>query len=204
MSRELDPLELAAADLLVAVDAGADALERVGLEPGLLVGDMDSVTAGNREYLEDKGVEIVTLPEAKDETDLEAALRLVVGRGADEVVIYGALGGPRLDHLVGNILLLMAPWLRGTDVRLVDDSHEVFLAHGDASVQGEPGDQVSLSALTAEVEDVRTEGLLYPLLGETLVRHSTRSISNELTAAQARVKHGTGTLLVIHYREGQR
>ena len=30
-------------------------------------------------------------------------------RGADDITVYGALGGPRLDHLVGNLLLLSSP-----------------------------------------------------------------------------------------------
>jgi thiamine pyrophosphokinase len=47
---------------------------------------------------------------------------------------------------------------------------------------------------------VRTEGLLYPLVGETLLRSSTRGISNLMTGASARVTHGSGALLLIHYR----
>lgn len=200
LSSDLDPRELAAADLLVAVDGGADALARAGAEPALLVGDMDSVSAAARRALEDRGVEIVLLPTAKDETDLEAALRLVVVRGVDDVTVYGALGGPRLDHLVGNLLLLISPWLAGVPVRLVDGQHEVFLVHGAAEVTGEPGEIVSLLPLTAEVNDVCTDGLLYPLAGETLVRSSTRSVSNALLSTGARVTHGDGALLLIHYR----
>jgi thiamine pyrophosphokinase len=197
---ELDRAALAAADLLVAVDGGADALAQVGLQPALLVGDMDSVTAETRQAFVDRGVEIVLLPTAKDETDLEAALHAAVDRGADDITVYGALGGPRLDHLVGNVLLLMSPWLAGAVVRLVDGLHEVFLARGDAEVGGEPGDLVSLLPLTAEVQDVRTEGLRYPLAGETLVRSATRSVSNEMTGSLARVTHGEGVLLLVHYR----
>ena len=55
LSGELDARELAAADLLVAVDAGADTLARAGLEPALLVGDMDSVTQQTRAALEAAG-----------------------------------------------------------------------------------------------------------------------------------------------------
>ena len=126
---------------------------------------------------------------------------MVVDRGADDVTVYGALGGPRLDHLLGNVMLLMSPWLTGVAVRLVDDLHEVFLVRGDAAVSGEPGDLVSLLAADrARSESVRTEGLLYPLAGETLVRSSTRALSNELDRARARVTHGEGVLLLMHYR----
>jgi thiamine pyrophosphokinase len=200
LSTDLDPRELAEADLLVAVDSGADALARVGAEPRLVVGDMDSVTAPTRRAFEDRGAEVVLLRAAKDETDLEAALHLIVARGADDITVYGALGGPRLDHLLGNILLLTSPWLAPAAVRLVDDLHEIFLVRGETEVAGAPGDLVSMLSLTTEVNDVWTEGLLYPLAGETLLRSSTRSVSNEMTGPLARVAHGEGTLLLIHYR----
>jgi thiamine pyrophosphokinase len=200
LSTDLDPLELAGVDLLVAVDGGAEALARVGLEPALLVGDMDSVTRRTLGAFEDRGGEVVLLPVAKDETDLEAALRLVVRRGVDDITVYGALGGPRLDHLLGNVQLLAAPWLAKVVVRLKDDLHEVFLVRGATEVFGERGELVSLLPLTEEVREVRTEGLLYPLASETLLRSSTRSLSNEMTGPLARVAHGEGELLLVHYR----
>jgi thiamine pyrophosphokinase len=196
----LEPEVLAGADLLVAVDGGAENVAGGEVKPDVLIGDMDSVTADTRRILEESGVEVVRLPAAKDETDTEAALRLVIERGADDITVYGALGGPRLDHLLGNILLLSASWLVGCAVRLVDRRHEIFSARGDVVFGGEPGDLVSLLPLTAEVKDVRTSGLSYPLGGETLFRSSTRSVSNSMRGVEAQVKHGEGVLLVVHYR----
>jgi thiamine pyrophosphokinase len=200
MAGELDVSLLADADLLVAVDAGAEALARVDLVPAVLVGDMDSISPGTREAFEARGVEVVLLATAKDETDTEAALRLVVHRGADEITVYGALGGPRLDHLVGNLLLLSSPWLADLRVRMVDDRHEAFLVNGDAVFGGERGDMISLLPLTPEVKNVSTAGLAYPLDGETLFRSATRGVSNEMMGLEARVTHGDGLLLLIHYR----
>jgi thiamine pyrophosphokinase len=145
-------------------------------------------------------VEVVLLPTAKDETDTEAALRLVVERGAEDITVFGTLGGPRLDHLVGNILLLGSPWLAGVRVRMVDDRHEALLVKGDCTFVGERGDTVSLLPLTSEVDAVRTEGLLYPLNGEALMQAATRGISNMMIGTEARVTHGNGVLLLIHYR----
>ncbi len=139
LTAELDAAVVASADLLVAVDGGAEALSRVGLTPALLVGDLDSITVRTRETLEARGVEVVMLSTAKDETDTEAALRLLIARGADDIVVYGALGGPRLDHLVGNLLLLSSPWLAGVRVRMVDDRHEALLIKGDSTFAGDAG-----------------------------------------------------------------
>ena len=150
--------------------------------------------------LEARGVELIRLETAKDETDTEAALRLAVERGVTEITVFNALGGPRLDHLLGNLLLLTAPWLAPARVTLVDGLHKAFLVAGDGAVSGRAGDTVSLLPLTEMVEDVRTEGLLYPLRGETLHQGATRGVSNEMTGERARVTHGAGALLLIHYR----
>ena len=199
LSTGLEAERLDEADLLIAVDGGAGAVIATGLVPSVLIGDMDSISATARRDLEALGVEVVLLEVAKDETDTEAALRLAVERGAGEITVYGALGGPRLDHLLGNLLLLTSPWLDGVRVRMVDDLHEAFLVKREAAFGGVRGDFVSLLPLTPEVEGVWTEGLLYPLAGETLHQWSTRGMSNEMISARARVTHGSGVLLLIHY-----
>jgi thiamine pyrophosphokinase len=201
MGRALpDRASIAGADLVIAADGGAEALVALGVQPHVLVGDFDSVSAATRSRVEGDGAEVIALRADKDWTDTEVALRLAVERGAERVTVFGALGGPRLDHLLGNILLLTAPWLRGCDVRLVDARHEIFLAGGDANIAGKPGDLVSLLSLTPLVEAVETEGLAYPLQGEPLYQGATRGVSNELLEDRARVRHGTGELLIVHYR----
>ncbi len=152
--------------------AGPTPWPAIGLTPSLLIGDLDSISAAALADLRSRGVEVIRLETAKDETDTEAALRLAIERGATEITVFNALGGPRLDHLLGNLLLLTAPWLAPVRVTLVDGLHEAFLVRGDGVVSGRAGDTVSLLPLTESVEDVRTEGLLYPLRGETLAAGS--------------------------------
>jgi thiamine pyrophosphokinase len=200
LDAELDPGLLEEADLLIAVDGGADAVAAAGVVPSVLIGDMDSITASTRRDFEAAGIEVVLLEIAKDETDTEAALRLAVDRGAGEITVLGALGGPRLDHLMGNLLLLASPWLADVAVRMVDGSHEVFLVNSDVIFAGKKGDIVSLLPLTPRVFNVRTLGLLYPLNGEPLLQSATRGVSNEMSGREARVTHDEGVLLLIHYR----
>jgi thiamine pyrophosphokinase len=197
----LDARTLAAADLLVAADAGAQALLDLGLSPHLVVGDMDSVRVETLAALRRSGVEVVQLRPDKDETDLEVALQLAVERGAGAITVFGALGGPRLDHLLASVLLLTAPYLRGRDVRLVDGRHRMFLAHRDVAFEGAPGNLVTLLPLTSVVLDVWTEGLRYRLRGEPLRQSAARGVSNEFEGVAARVRHAVGELLVIHYHE---
>jgi len=192
---------LRAAGLLVAVDSGADALLALGVLPHLAVGDMDSVSAPALEWMQREEVEVVMLARDKDETDLEVALQLAVARGARDVTVYAALGGPRFDHALATCLLLGAPFLSECRVRLVDRRHQVFLARGDVTLAGAPGDYVSLLPLSTIVEAVQTEGLRFALHREPLHQDAPRGVSNELLQPVARVRHGAGRLLVVHYRK---
>jgi thiamine pyrophosphokinase len=56
---------------------------------------------------------------------------------------------------------------------------------------------MSLIPVGATAENVRTEGLRYPLRDEPLLLGRTRGVSNLRTALTARVTLGSGRILVI-------
>ncbi len=194
-----DPL--AGADLIIGADGGADTLLAAGVMPQAFVGDLDSLSPQGRRRLEEGGCELIVHPVEKAETDTELALRLAVERGADEIVVLGALGGARLDHTLANVLLLASPFLEGVSVRIVDERHEVFLVRGEAEVRGKEGDLVSLIPLSPEVTGIDTSGLYYPLAQGTLLLGPARGVSNVLTQPVARVRVGQGKLLVIRHSQ---
>jgi thiamine pyrophosphokinase len=186
-------------DLIVGADGGAARALAWGLTPRWVIGDMDSLPERDRATLQSRGCRFAEHPRAKDETDLELALTCAVERGADEIVILGALGG-RLDHTLANVLLLALPALDEVLVRIVDGDQEALLARNDRAVTiaGQPGDLVSLLPLGGDVHGVTTVGLAWTLQGDTLRFGFSRGVSNEMTAAVARVEIGEGYLLVIH------
>jgi thiamine pyrophosphokinase len=186
-------------DVLIAVDGGSRHLQRMGLQPAILIGDLDSVSPEEAARLEAAGVRVARYPAHKDETDLELGLNLAVAEGHEDILVLGALGG-RLDQTLGNLNLLAGPLLAGRQVRLDDGLQEVFLITQSALIQGSPGDLVSLLPLTLEVTGVVTEGLEYPLRAETLFSYRTRGISNVLAGESARVTISQGALLCIHIR----
>lgn len=182
------------AGLRVAADGGARNA-RLFLEraPQIVIGDMDSLDAETRVWLEANGVEFIRHPRAKDETDLELALRLAQERGADDITLLGALGG-RMDHFLANVLLLT----QTPRVRIAGATSEMWVGTGKEEFAGNKGDVVSLIPLDERVEGVTTENLEYPLRGETLARGSTRGVSNVMLGERARVSWTRGTLLVVH------
>ena len=188
--------------LIVAADGGALKAERLGLRPDLVVGDGDSLPSEKAAQLRDSGVEVILHPIAKDESDTELAVREALARGASSLVLLGAFGGERVEHTVANLLLLALPELAGIEAALVDGASTVRVIGlgGPASIeiQGTPGDFVSLFPLSENVEGVTTDGLRFPLTGETLMQGPARGLSNELIGSSASVSTRSGRLAVIH------
>lgn len=185
--------------LVIAADGGARmAAEAFGLTPDVILGDMDSLSPGEVAAFEAQGVEVLPYPPKKDETDLEIALKWAVQRGATTIRVIGALGR-RIDQTFGNVYLLALPELEHTDTRLVSGEQQLrLLRPGTHTVHGAPGDTLSLIPLTAEVTDIYTENLHYPLTGETLRFGPARGISNVLDDACVTITFASGLLLIVH------
>lgn len=194
---------LQAGDFIIAADGGLRFVHALGLQPHLLIGDLDSITPEQLDTVRLlSGVQIEQHPPHKNETDLELAIGAALASGARTILILGALGG-RLDMTLSNIFLLLLPELAGCDVRLEDGVEEVFLIRpGEGStINGRAGDTVSLLPWGGPAEGVRTEDLSYPLRSETLLPERSRGLSNEMISTCARVTLERGVLICVHTRK---
>lgn len=187
-------------ETLIAADGGARHLLQMGLVPHILIGDLDSLTREEVESLKQQGCKVWRYPNDKDWTDLELALNYAVADGFQSLRLAAA-GGGRMDQQLANILLLTRPELECCDVALDDGAEEIFLVRGERTLQGQPGDRVSLIPLDAQVTGVRTAGLQWPLQNEPLYRSATRGISNIMVSETAVISAHQGTLLCIHTRK---
>lgn len=198
---EVDPGDIAhvrAAELVIAADGGTVHLESWGITPQLVVGDLDSLPPGARDRITAAGGKIEVHPREKDRSDTEIALDRAIGAGATEVVIVGALGGPRIDHAMANTLLLARPSLT-IPLRLVRGPLTMRLLRGGGRLEltGGEGEMVTLLAIGGEATGVTTGGMRYPLHGEPLAMGSSRGVSNEIAGPPAWVSCASGALLVI-------
>ncbi len=192
---------LASADMVIAADSGAATALSLGHIPTLVVGDFDSLDAQIVEQLRARGSQIITAAIEKDETDTELAVQIAIERGATSIALLGALGGDRFDHTIANVLLLAG--FDAVPIQIIDGPSTCWLLRGPGQsiIEGQPGDLLSLFPLTGDATGIRTQGLYYPLNGETLRFGKPRGASNMLTAKQAEVSLESGMLLVIHTRQ---
>ncbi len=193
--------QCAGAFLLIAADGGGRVCLRLGLRPTLALGDWDTAGAETVAELRAWGVPVEAFPAEKDYTDTYLALTVAIARGATDITVLGALGGPRYDHMLATVLSLSHATFAGIVITLVDPLHRVRVLRGGESVTlvGVAGEYVSLLALTDTVTDVSGSGLRYPL-PPVFTRGDNLGVSNELTQPTAQVAVGGGVLLVIHTR----
>lgn len=198
----IDRAHAAGADLLIAADGGALLCSRWDLLPHLVVGDLDSLGVDRAEELGRSGVKIVAYPADKDESDTELAVRAALDAGAEEIVLVAALGGPRVDHELANILLVADPRLAGR-VRAVRGGTTISAIHSGASqrLAGAAGDVVTLLPI-GDASGVVTDGLRYPLRGGVLRAGAARGVSNIVERAGATVAVAQGVLIVIEIAGG--
>ena len=182
--------------VVVAADGGVELALKLGVAVDVVVGDLDSIASGSLETLERSGVRIERHPQEKDATDLALALDAALGLGPRRILLVGAAGG-RLDHLLGELLLLGAEDYADVEIDAQLGAAMVHVVRGERSLVGTPGELVSLHALHGPAVGVVTEGLLYPLRGETLAAGSSRGISNVFVAEEARISLERGVLLAV-------
>jgi thiamine pyrophosphokinase len=195
----VQPLVLKEGDILIAANGGVRHCLESGLQPSIVIGDLDSLHDRDISTLENNGVEIIRFPRRKDFTDLELAINHAAGLKIREIVIVAALGA-RWDQTIANILLPSRfPSIR---ITLMDGPQEIhYIYSGERfEITGKPGDIVSLIPIGGDVCGITTKGLEYPLTDERLPFGGTRGLSNLLLNEQGYINIKSGILLctVIH------
>ncbi len=181
---------------VVAADSGLAHARALGCRVDLVVGDLDSVDLVQLAEARRDGAAVETHPRDKDQTDLELALDAALARGARAVTVVGGHGG-RLDHFAANLTLLASPRYRGARLDAWMGEAHVVVVRDDVELTGTPGALLTLVPLGGPACGIRTTGLRYPLDDEDLDVGTSRAVSNEFTAARARIRVRGGTLLAI-------
>jgi len=185
---------------IIAADGGARLARNCGLRVDVVIGDMDSIDAGELEQLRASGAQVLCHPADKDETDLELALKWAVAHAYRRLRVFGAFGN-RLDQTLANVQLLALEELRDCDQQLLEGRQRVrMLRPGANEICGTVGDTISLLPLQGAARGITSAGLRWDLSEETLAPGPARGVSNQLTVAPARLRLREGLLVLVHTR----
>lgn len=185
---ELSPRD---GDIIIAADGGYDTLKKLGIEPDLLLGDMDSLTEVPR------ALEKLVYPVRKDETDTHLAYLEGVRRGYTDFVIYGGVGG-RDDHTFANYSLLIYAKNRGHNIKIVGERCNIFAIKNESTtVRGRVGAHFSAFAFGGDAVGVTIRGLEYEAENITLTTEFPLAVSNRFTGSDGYVEVKCGTLIIM-------
>lgn len=187
-------------DVIVAADSGLDVALAAGLEPTLLVGDLDSVSPEGMSWATLHGVAVERHPVDKDDTDVALALRCAIALGADEVTVLGADVTSRLDHLLGTLVCLGDPTMAGLSRIMAElgDTHvDVLHPHHRTTIDLDPGRVFSLLALHGDCAGVTVKDARWPLTDAVLPAGSSLGISNESLGRPVDVSVTSGVLTIV-------
>lgn len=181
-------------ELIICADKGAEYALYYGLEPDLIVGDMDSV---NKDILQKfKGVKIEAAPPEKDHTDTHMAVIRALESGADDITMICATG-MRNDHFIANVRLLITIFEQGATGRITDDTNTIYICTRSTSLIDKKGLTVSLIAASDKVTGITLEGFKYPLKNHEAGMGWTTGISNEVISDKAHISADSGMLFVF-------
>ena len=165
---------LGKAEGIICCDQAADHLIDYGLQPQLIIGDLDSVSL---ETL-DRFREITLKLDEQETNDLTKAVNYCAEKGYSSVTILGATG-LREDHTLGNISLLLE-YNQQIRARIVSDHGEFSVVHSGEKISSFPGEQISFFSVDNRVR-VQSEGLKYPL-ADLQLHNWWRASLNEVEA----------------------
>lgn len=180
---------------IVAADGGANGARNLGITPDLIIGDLDSITPAMRRFFSSTTVIHVA---RQDNTDMEKALDYILSVSSiREVLILGATGN-RLDHTLGNLVVL-SHYIPRLHVIACGDGWHAFPVRSGKEVRASVGTTVSLIPLS-ECRGVTLRGLKYPLHNAPL-RAGQIAVSNLVQRPPFSVTLRRGKILAVVLEE---
>lgn len=193
--------------IILAVDRGLMIANELNLPINYLLGDFDSVPSDLLEKYKginnkDNSFTMLEYNPVKDATDTQIAIELAMDLGVEELIILGGTG-TRLDHVLANIQILVAPLNNNIKAYLVDEHNKIYLLNHNLTLYKSKlhGDYVSLLPLTGVVYGITLEGFKYPLFQKTYNLGDSIGVSNEVVKEEANILLESGTLIVIESKD---
>ena len=187
----------------VGVDGGALRLLDQHLPMEVAIGDFDSVTKEQHEWIHEAAGTVVQLPCEKDDTDFEAAL-LWVKEHYEGIPIHvlGSFGG-RVDHAISTLWTMMRPDLAPLIPYVVfEDATNVvnFIQPGTYTIEKMDFTKYLSFISMTPVENLTLQNVKYTLDSKSYA-YPVALVSNEFTSGKMTISFTKGLILVAQTRD---
>ncbi len=184
--------------VVIAADGGLDHARAAGVDPDVLVGDLDSISAIGLAWASEHA-EVVRHPIDKAATDTELAIAHAATYAPARILLVAGQGD-RLDHAVAALGALGAPALATVaSLEAWWGSDQLHVVHAPHSVDLDvpPGTTFSVLAMHGPAHGVTVSGARWPLSDHTLEPLVGLGVSNVVdTATTVTVTDGIVTVVV--------
>jgi thiamine pyrophosphokinase len=188
-------------EYIIGVDKGLEILDKTGINPDLVIGDFDSAPEYIRaKYAARRGA--IVLNPMKDLTDTHAAVEKAIELKPENITILGATGS-RIDHLLGNISVLLLPLEKGINCVLLDEHNRIRLINKSCVIKKSEayGKYISLLPFGERAAGITLKGFVYGLDNACISLGETIGISNELGEEEGLITVEEGYLLVMETKD---
>lgn len=175
----------------IAADGGVKVLEKLGINPDLILGDFDSLG-----YIP-KGDNVLLHKVEKDDTDMMLAVEKAVELGYNNIEIFGGTGG-RIDHTIANFQTMLWASMRNCKIKMTDEQYEYYvITDSELCLQKRTGGDLSVFAFGKEAKGVTIIGGKYKAEDVVLTPDNPTAVSNSFIGNDVEISVRDGSLLII-------
>lgn len=187
-------------DYIVGVDKGCNILREIEVTPNIILGDFDSIDKEVLNYYKDKSVKIEKFNPEKDYTDTDLGYIKALEVNPSEIILFGATGS-RIDHMLGNIGILLKGLRENIKVTIADDNNRMYAVNKSSLVKKEEGCVISFHALSDVVKNLTIKNGKYPLNNYDMTLLEPRAICNEFLDDDIYIEFDSGIILILYTKD---
>lgn len=186
--------------LFIGADRGALYLIEQGIKPHAIVGDFDSLSKEEYQFVMAHTQDAQRFQEEKNETDTDLALLKALSYSPSDIVLTGVTGG-RLDHYeaaVRSIYRLQTEHPRVV-LKIINHANMLqFLVPGTHTIQADERYRyLSFFAHEQPIQGVTLRHVKYETTNEEISLGSSRFTSNEIIGTLGSISFTQGICLMI-------
>ena len=174
---------------IVGADRGALNAINLGIKVDIAIGDFDSVTIDEYEFIKKNSNKVIKLNPIKDKSDTLEAIELL--KSYDEIVVLGGIKGKRIEHFYANLICLY----NNPNVSIKDE-YSLIETKDVSFIPNLDYKYVSLFSIEDE-SIISISGMKYNLSKYKLKKNDPLGLSNEVKD-NPYIEIDSGRLLVIY------
>ena len=196
-------------DCVVCADGGYVICSSAGIIPDAVIGDFDSLSEEFISDIENFGIERISYPHEKEDTDTMLCIKYGIARGFERFLIIGGIGGD-FGHTIANVQTLSYLTDIGCAAEINTGRERIFMIDGRAATvyseakpavaefTGRPGMKFSVMSYSERCTGVFIKNAKYELDNAVLTQSYPIGVSNEF-AGEGPVKVSVcyGRLIII-------